>query len=204
MNSVGSADKTALRRELRSRRKSLPAGIRKIAAKRAAMRALRLPELRNAGHVAIYLAVGSELDTAPLIAALRRRGITVSVPRIERHVDGRMRMCVLTDAVCARCNRHGIAEPARALRIRTPIDVVLLPLLGFDAHGHRLGSGAGYYDRWLARQIPRPYRLGYAHAVQACAALPADPWDQPMDAVCTATHHLRFTNRRGIAAWRTG
>lgn len=204
MNSTGSADKAALRRELRSRRKALSPRARKVAAKRAAMRALRLPELRNARHVALYQAVGSELETAPLIAALRRRGITLSVPRIEPHRDGCMRMCLLTDGGSTRSNRHGIAEPTRALRIRRPVDVVLLPLIGFDTHGHRLGSGAGYYDRWLARQTPRPYRLGYAHAIQACGELPADPWDQPMDAVCTETHHFRFTNRRGIAAWRTG
>lgn len=204
MNSAGSADKAALRRQLRASRKALPPRARAVAATRAAIRAIRLPEVRLARHIAVYLAVGSELDTGPLIAALRRRHVQLSVPVVEPRETGRMRMCALPRCRIVRTNRHGIAEPTRGWRVRTPIDLVLLPLLGFDARGHRLGSGSGYYDRWLARQAPRAYRLGYAYQMQECTRLPADSWDQPMDAVCTEIHHRRFTTRRGIPAWRTG
>lgn len=67
-------------------------------------------------------------------------------------------------------------------------DAVLLPLLGFDRAGTRLGSGAGYYDRAFAfrRAGDRAPRLiGIAFAAQEFDTLPREPWDVPLDAVVT-------------------
>ncbi|MGH8446644.1 MAG: 5-formyltetrahydrofolate cyclo-ligase, partial [Solimonas sp.] len=67
------------------------------------------------------------------------------------------------------------------------LDAILLPLLGFDAHGNRLGTGGGYYDRWLARPrvAQRPRYLGYAYALQQIERVPREPWDVRLDAVIT-------------------
>ncbi len=63
-------------------------------------------------------------------------------------------------------------------------DIILMPLLGFDRQGSRVGQGAGYYDRALAQQSD-PLRIAIAWSVQEFESLPADPWDMPLDAILT-------------------
>lgn len=167
--------------------------MRRVAAVRAARYALRSPCLRRARDVAVYLSVGSELDTAPLIAALRLAGKTLWVPCIERGKLGHMRMTPLPRVAALRNGTFRIPQPVRSInkRIRG-VPVLVLPLTAFDARGHRLGSGAGYYDRWLQQQRPRPVCLGYAYACQQITTLPNEVWDQPLHAVCTERGLRRF------------
>lgn len=92
--------------------------------------------------------------------------------------------------------RFGLWEPQRGPR-RAPrrLDAIVLPLLGFDSQGTRLGTGGGYYDRALARcRGVRPLRIGYAYALQQCERLPREAWDIPLHAVVT---------ERGVQ-WPTG
>ncbi|SER10153.1 5-formyltetrahydrofolate cyclo-ligase [Solimonas aquatica] len=177
--------KQTLRRQARTRRLQLSAATRQHAAQAAAQQALRALRARGVRMVSAYLETGSELSTAPLLAALHATGIRIALP------------CTLADArLCfvrwrpgerLRHKRHGIREPARrgARLLRHQLDVMLLPLLGFDAHGTRLGAGGGYYDRYL--QTPRPLRrpllVGYAYAIQEFDTLPREPWDVRLDAV---------------------
>jgi 5-formyltetrahydrofolate cyclo-ligase len=100
------------------------------------------------------------------------------------------RLC--TSATALRPNRYGIAEPERtAPRIAVrQLDAILLPLVGVDAHGTRLGSGAGFYDRCLhhlraGRRWRRPRLIGVAYEFQRVAALTAGAWDVPLDALLT-------------------
>ena len=102
-----------------------------------------------------------------------------------------------TPATPIRTNRYGIAEPdphAATFVATAILDAVLLPLVAFDARGHRLGMGGGYYDASLAAR-PRALRIGLAHAVQFCPALPARDWDVPLDAVLTERGGFSFTAR---------
>jgi 5-formyltetrahydrofolate cyclo-ligase len=89
-------------------------------------------------------------------------------------------------------NRFGIAEPARDAPTVAPrfLDVVLLPVVAFDAAGTRLGSGAGYYDRCFAYRNARqswhaPLLIGVAFACQEVPALARQAWDVPLDAIVT-------------------
>jgi 5-formyltetrahydrofolate cyclo-ligase len=81
---------------------------------------------------------------------------------------------------------------ARALR---RLDLILLPLLGYDAQGQRLGQGGGYYDRTLARlgKARRPLRIGLAYACQQLATLPVEDHDRPLHAVLTERGLQRFS-----------
>lgn len=196
MNSPA-AQKAQLRRELRAARRALSFAQRDAKARRAALHLLRSPRLRRAQRIAVYLAAGQELDTAALIAALQARRRIVLVPVVDARRERAMRMLRLAPDAPLRKRRYGIREPLRRLRStrRTRIDLVVLPLIGFDAQGHRLGSGGGYYDRWLAVQKPRPFCLGYAFAIQQTAALPVEPHDQRLNAVCTE-RGVRYFNRR--------
>lgn len=178
--------KRALRREMRLRRASVCAGERRRAARRAAAALMRLRCWRHARHVALYLAYGSELPTAPLLEQAWVQRKRVYVPRLGS--DGRMRFFELRRGAPMRRNRHGILEPAGRVPHRPlhGIDLLLAPLLGFDAHGFRLGTGGGYYDRSLVRRLPgRPVCLGWALAIQEIPAVPRDPWDQRLDGIVT-------------------
>lgn len=194
MNS-SATQKDILRRLVRALRKNLSPIERQRAAEHAARQALKLPALRRARDVAVYLASGSELPTAPLIAALQALGKRLYVPRIGR--DSRMRFVRLHAGQALRRNRHGIAEPiGRAPQRGTRrLDLILLPLLAFDARGYRLGSGGGYYDRALAQERAhgRPRRVGYAYALQQIDAVPAEAWDVRLDAVVTESGTIIFS-----------
>ena len=190
--------KRALRRELRLRRASVSGAARQRAAQAAAEQALRLLEARRCRHIGVYLHVGSELSTTPLIDALRRRGCALYVP-VTLAEPGQMRFARFTSHARLRRKRYGIREPASrsAWVMRARLDAVILPLVGFDAQGHRLGTGGGYYDRWLARPRVgrRPLLLGYAFSIQQVERLPLEPWDRRLDAVVT---------ERGVLRWPTG
>jgi 5-formyltetrahydrofolate cyclo-ligase len=80
--------------------------------------------------------------------------------------------------------RHGIEQPDLAAAPEVAPDLFLAPLLGFDRRLHRLGQGAGYYDRAFAR-YPDAIRVGIAWHVQECDFVPDDPWDVPLHAVLT-------------------
>jgi 5-formyltetrahydrofolate cyclo-ligase len=90
--------------------------------------------------------------------------------------------------------RFGLSVPPAAAGEVDP-DVILVPLAGFDRRGHRLGYGAGHYDRALARLIAARPRLvlGLAYAAQAVDAVPAEPHDRRLDAVLTETGRIDCT-----------
>lgn len=135
--------------------------------------------------VSAYLPCGSELSTAPLLRALHAAGIAIALPCSLP--DSRLCFVRWRPGEALRRKRHGIREPARpgARLLRHQLDVMLLPLLGFDAHGTRLGAGGGYYDRYLQspRPLRRPLLVGYAYAIQEFDTLPHEPWDVRLQAV---------------------
>ena len=97
-------------------------------------------------------------------------------------------------------NRFGIPEPidAKPLRARQ-LDLLLMPLVGFDLEGNRLGMGGGFYDATLAfmrhRRVWRKPRLvGIAYECQRVDTLPHEPWDMPLDAVLTERQLYRFNS----------
>lgn len=183
------AAKRNLRKALRAQRMAISPSARRKAARAVAQRVSRCVAIRRARCVAVYLSMGSELPTGPLIAALKARRIAVFAPAILR---GALRFRPL---VGARLQAHklGMSQPRTGVALRaSAMDVVLLPLLGFDACGVRLGQGGGFYDRALSRCLFRPYRLGLAYTKQQVDEVPAEPFDQPLDGVLTERGLRRF------------
>jgi 5-formyltetrahydrofolate cyclo-ligase len=126
--------------------------------------------------------LGSEADPGPLAAAAREAGCRLALP----HVTGRaapMRFLAWDAAAPLATGPYGLLQPAAGAAEMRP-DIVLTPLLGFDRAGHRLGQGAGYYDRAFAL-LPRAWRVGVAWSVQQVDACPVDPWDVPLHAIAT-------------------
>ena len=187
------AQKFPLRRLLRARRSRIGRADRRKAARRAATCLLK--RLPPRCRIAIYLSVHSELSTRPLRAALLRAGHRVSVPVTLR--NWQMRFLPFDARTAIRASGPlRLPEPVarRPMRKARHFDVILVPLLGFDDHGGRLGNGGGYYDRALAgpRIGRKPQRIGYAYAAQRLDRLPMDSFDVRLDAVVTECGWQRF------------
>ena len=184
----------AARRQLRSglaaRRRSLPASEQARAAQLVAHHVDRLVHLRANWRIALYAALPEELDTAPLIALARARCCRIYLPRIDRRRASRAMQFVEMRGPLKR-NRLGIGEPqSGAVLAARWLDVVFLPLLGFDRHGLRLGTGGGYYDRAFAFRRWRsvwhaPRLVGLAYAFQQVERIAPAPHDVLLDAVVT-------------------
>jgi 5-formyltetrahydrofolate cyclo-ligase len=189
-DSSSGAARARLRTELRALRRALSPAERARAAKLVARHIDRSLGLRAGDRVALYCTLRDELDSTPLFALARRRGWRVYVPRVERARHGR-KMRFVEAAGRERVNRLGIREPqaSRAIGARW-LDLVLVPLVGFDVHGMRLGMGGGFYDRAFAyrrfRQAWRGPRLvGIAYAFQELPRIIAAQHDVHLDAVVT-------------------
>lgn len=142
--------------------------------------------------VAGYWPIRDEADPRELMAALAARGHALALPRIEaKGAAPSFRRWREGDVLID--NPHGIAEPRADAETIVP-DVVLVPLLSFDAAGHRLGYGGGYYDRTLdaLRAGGTVLAIGIAYAGQEVALLPRDPHDRPLDAILTESGLRKF------------
>jgi 5-formyltetrahydrofolate cyclo-ligase len=183
-------NKSQLRRQMKSQRQAVTPAARRFSAQRAMRLALRHGLLLRTRRIGFYLPHGAEFDLLPLLnraLAMRRDCYLPVVPRRGRV----LRFARLTANTRMQANRYGIAEPvdAHALRARQ-LDLLFMPLLGFDDHGHRLGMGGGFYDATLAyrskqRIAKKPLLVGVAYECQHVEALPHDAWDAPLDAVLT-------------------
>lgn len=146
------------------------------------------PALRGARHLAAYLAMGGEPPTGALIADRLAVGATVLVPLTRD--DGGLDWVVHDPASTLRRSAIGVPEPIDRPRVEglTTTELVLVPALAVDHHGHRLGRGAGYYDRALASfrdQSRRPTICAVVFASELLPAVPVEPHDVPVDLVLT-------------------
>ncbi|WP_042443543.1 5-formyltetrahydrofolate cyclo-ligase [Azospirillum sp. B510] len=186
--------KDAARREARARRDAIADTERPAAA--AALRD-RIAGLARDGHLPRgvaggYWPLGSELDARPALLHLRHLGQPVGLP-----VSGPRGTALVfrdwdPDAPMA-VGRYGIREPAEGRAVLRP-SVLLVPLLAFDRSGHRLGYGAGYYDRTLEglRADGAVVAVGVAFAAQEMAAVPVDRHDERLDWIVTERETLRI------------
>jgi len=187
------AEVRAARRRLRELRLGLAPAARSAAERAICATLERLGMFRRGAHVALYLPMPGEVDLQPCLEVARQRGARIYAPRIQCHRNRRMLFVPWTAGASRRTNAFGIVEPHTAAGFRPVVglDVVVLPLVGFDAQGNRLGMGAGYYDRALRRRLDtsqkwrRPRLVGVAYACQELPAIPASPWDVPLDLVVT-------------------
>lgn len=187
------AEVVAARRRLRRLRASL-APAERASAERTILAALR--RLRIFAHgrrVAVYLPLGGEVDLRPCIPFAWRIGVRVFVPRIVSMRRGSMEFAPWTADTAQRRTGFGTIEPASgsgSTRARG-LDTVVVPLVGFDRDGNRLGMGAGFYDRALsrrrapARRWRRPRLVGVAFACQELPAIVPSIWDVPLDVIVT-------------------
>lgn len=132
--------------------------------------------------LATYCPVGSEADPALLAATAIEHGCRLALPHIvDRATPIRFLHWEIGEPL--ETGPFNIRQP-RADSPEAAPDMILTPLLGFDARLNRLGQGAGHYDRAFAR-YPDAWRVGIAWSVQQIPAVPTDIWDVPLHAVIT-------------------
>jgi 5-formyltetrahydrofolate cyclo-ligase len=193
----------ALRRELRAVRRRIGGSERRAAGLAIARRLLALPIYRRAQHIAAYWPADGEIDPLPALALAHAAGKCCYLPVLHPARAGHLGFAPWRPKARLLRNRFGIAEPVgpRQARIEPrALDLVLVPLVGFDMAGSRLGMGGGFYDRSFAFALRpatrRPRLVGVAFDCQRVGSLPARPWDVPLDGVVTPRAYHRFGAHR--------
>ncbi|CAM3427475.1 5-formyltetrahydrofolate cyclo-ligase [Parendozoicomonas haliclonae] len=188
--------KQQLRKQLRHKRNSLTSGQQHQAALGLQRIISAQPAWIRSQHIAVYIANDGEIDPMPLVKQAWKEGKTVYLPVLEPLQSGKLLFLPWRPDTVLVNNRYGIPEPTlrRPYRFRYrprpawALDLVLLPLTGFDSSGKRMGMGGGFYDRTFAfmknaNAINKPFLAGLAHECQRVSRIPTDSWDIPLSAI---------------------
>ena len=175
---TGFDTKKALRAEIRAARDAFFADGPHAIAVPDAFRTRLKPGLT----VTSYIPIGSEADPSPLVRAAVEAGCMLALPHVTVRSEP-MRFLAWEVEAALEAGPFGLSQPApHAAELRP--DIILTPMLAFDAKLDRLGQGAGYYDGAFAR-FPDAWRVGVAWSVQQVDDLPVDLWDMPLHAIVT-------------------
>jgi 5-formyltetrahydrofolate cyclo-ligase len=180
-------DLAAKKAALRSEMLGLRAGLDPALGGQLAAHVLDADVIPRGAIVAGYWPMPHEIDILPLLHALQARMHAICLPETTRPGSALIFRAWTPGATMIR-GRYNTFHPEGAEIIP---DVLLIPLLAFDRHGHRLGYGGGYYDRTLAA-LPCAFRLGCAYAAQEVAEVPLEDTDLPMHAIATESRLRRI------------
>ena len=185
-----------LRRMLRKARRALTPSEQRQAALGLYRQLAQHPLFRRAKHISLYLPTDGEIDPRLLLRAAQRRGKATYLPVLSAWPRTKMVFQRVRPGDKLSPNRFGILEPrvnVHQQRKVWALDLVLLPLVGFDSEGGRLGMGGGFYDRSLAylarrKSWRKPTLLGLAHECQQVERLAQASWDVPLAGTVTDKH----------------
>lgn len=189
-----------IRKQLREARNNLSVLEQKSHAA-AALEHFKQSFLFKAEKIAVFFSADGELPTDELIYSLWQAGKQVFMPKIL--VGNKMEFVRYTDSSVLQPNKFGILEPEVDSVLQPDLvvepkdlDLVLMPLVGFDLQGNRIGMGGGFYDRTfafkLAENLEQPVLVGWAHGLQLVENLSTNAWDVRLDAVITEQGLLEF------------
>jgi 5-formyltetrahydrofolate cyclo-ligase len=186
-----SADKTTLRAAALATRDALSSEHRAAAAQAIAARGLPV-EIMRGTVVAGYSPIRSEIDPAPLMRNLAAQGVQLALPVIVAR-DQPLKFRAWSPGDRLLRGPLGILEPPPEAAEIIP-DILLVPLAAFDRSGHRIGYGAGHYDRSLAqlRAAKKVTAIGLAFAVQEIPVVSASAHDARLDLVLTENEMFDF------------
>ncbi|MEN2998148.1 MAG: 5-formyltetrahydrofolate cyclo-ligase [Brevinematia bacterium] len=175
--------KGSIRRLLLSRRNSVPI-LEQVSLSESIHRRLLLTEYwKSSKSVMLYVSIGSEVMTLRLVTYVLEDGKVLILPKVR----GRE---ILPVAVTSKFKLvsgfRGILEPEGGEVFDSVIDIAIVPVVGFDENGHRLGYGGGFYDRFLAKNLERiKLKVGLAYECQKVNLLPYEDRDVKLDLVIT-------------------
>ncbi|MFA7238164.1 MAG: 5-formyltetrahydrofolate cyclo-ligase [Phycisphaeraceae bacterium] len=186
-------NKKSLRAELRAMLRCVPPEQLHIASAAACALLGETAEFERAACVMIFWPLSYEMDARPLAMHAWQRGKTVALPRVSYEQRHMMAVEIRSLGDSMQADQHGVNSPINAPPIPTRmIDLVIVPGLGFDLTGHRLGRGGGFYDRFLSRRNFRGLTCGLALEQQVVEHIPTQPHDVRLDMLATERRILRF------------
>lgn len=190
-------DKDTLRQKLRTLREEAAAREPDAAEKLADVFPMKLFD-RYGPVVAGYIAINDELSPEHLIERFKQFGAAIALPRVN--ADDTMTFHLWEPGEPLMKGRFGLMEPAPTAPLAVP-SLVLVPLLGFDAQGNRLGYGKGHYDRALSalRAHGRAFACAIAYKAQMVDDLPAEPHDEQLDWAVTEQGSVPLFMMRAMA-----
>lgn len=149
---------------------------------------LQSNEFRKAAVIFGYLSFRNEISVDAVLAEALRLGKTVAVPWIVSQTE--MKAALLKSLDNLPVDRYGIRTVPVPVKVIAPdsVDLVLVPGAGFTKTGHRMGRGAGYYDRFLIQT--KGFRLGITCDSLLREVIPVDKYDQPVEALVTETKFI--------------
>ena len=181
-----------LRKELRKTRRLIDQPTRKKRGRQLLYQCKKNSIFRNAKHVAIFIPNDGEIETSDTINFLTQQGYLVYLPILA---GGKLKFAKMGKKY--RKNKFGIDEPIYSpYRGAHRMDIILMPLVGFDKHKNRIGMGGGFYDKTLSfhKQLKNfrvPKLFGLAFDSQEVDKLITQPWDVPLDGIITPTRFIK-------------
>lgn len=182
----------SLRKELRQKRRQLSEKEQHLHARQMARKLQQNRFFRQAKHLALYLATDGEISAEFLIHLAWRQKKTVYLPVLSPYAD-ELFFAPYKQNSRMKTNRFGIHEPAVSIKKckrAHQLQLIFMPLVGFDPQCNRLGMGGGFYDRSLhfrahQKRWRKPRLIGLAHECQKLPLVPVEDWDIPVDAIVT-------------------
>ncbi|MCC7145305.1 MAG: 5-formyltetrahydrofolate cyclo-ligase [Phycisphaeraceae bacterium] len=187
---MATTEKSLLRKQYRARRHAIAPAQRHTMSLAIAERVLGLPELATAQTVFCYVGVGSEVETRALIESLWALAKVVAVPCVVGPGVMQPRILRNWEELVVDPAGHGIPAPRRGEILDKTPDVCLVPGVAFGPGGWRLGSGQGFYDRYLAAHR-QAIAVGLCFEAQVALELPHEEHDVAMDLLVTESRTVR-------------
>ena len=191
MENLDKVQRQNVRSQFRKKRQALSVQEQFTAANNLLPTCLAATTLAQAKTIACYIANDGEISPIEIINYCWQQGKCVLLPVLHPFCKGHLLFVKYQACSLTRKNSYGIAEPivtSTNLCTLANIDLILTPLVAFDAKGNRLGMGGGYYDRTLApilRDSLSTQLIGLAHTCQQTDKLLTDSWDIPLDGIAT-------------------
>ncbi len=185
--------KKELRRRLRKILADIPPEQLETKSLRACHQLFEQPEYIRAEVIMVFLALPTEIDTSPLVLRAWQDRKRVLAPKVSWSQRRMMPVEIrsLTDDLAV--SQMGIREPVSGIPFPiSTIDLVVVPGLGFDEYGHRLGRGRGFYDRFLAHPEFQGVSCAMAFEEQMTPSVPVGPLDRHVHMLVTDDTVRRF------------
>ena len=151
---------------------------------------------RSAKSIALYHAVRGEADPAALLTTAMTKQFYLPVLSLD--ADNSLFFSPINRDTQYKKNKFSIPEPLcseSSLVRASDLDLIVMPLLGFDRQGNRLGMGGGYYDRSLSfkkTHVSKPLLMGFAYQWQELESISVDPWDISLDSLVTENGFIKY------------
>ena len=183
-------NKTTIRSQLLAQRKNLSAQQSALLSEKITQHIIGSTLYQQAKHIALYWPFNGEVDITGLLKVSDKQHYLPSIQGQQ------MQFQAFSAQMSINKNRYGISQPTYIESLQAAeLDLCLMPLVGFDMHGNRLGMGGGFYDRYFAtssRSNTRPQLAGVGYQFQQQDQLPVQSWDVRIDHLYTEQGYFKL------------